>query len=112
MTKPKPASELRPKKLQVTEMTAGQLADEHRGYTFAKNRAKDRLKEIEAELDRRGLFCAQGQQAFVTRQLADIGLVDLKRLRADLGDGIWIEYRIPGSEEFWRSGTLKKDQTG
>ena len=94
----------------VRDMTDAQLADEHRGHTFAKLRTKDKLEAIEAELDRRGLEFAQGEHSFVSRQLTEIGLVDLKRLRADLGDAIWREYGIPGSNRFWRSDLRKKDQ--
>lgn len=94
----------------VVDMTDGQLADEHRGHTFARLRTKDKLTAIEAELDRRGLEFAQGEHSFVSRQITDVGLVDLKRLRADLGDDIWREYGIPGSTRFWRSDLKKKDQ--
>ncbi len=93
----------------VFDMTDAQLADEHRGHTFAKLRTKDKLQAIEAELDRRGLEFAQGEHSFVSRQITDVGLVDLKRLRADLGDDIWREYGIPGSNRFWRSDLKKKE---
>ncbi len=94
----------------VHNMADGMLADEHRGYTFAKQRAKDRLKAIEDELDRRGLVSAKGELGIVSRQLADVGLVDIKRLRADLGEDICREYAIAGSNEFWRSRTLKPEE--
>ncbi len=94
----------------VVDMTDGQLADEHRGHTFAKQRAKDRLKAIEDELDRRGLVAAKGELGLVSRQLADVGLVDIKRLRADLGEDICREYAIAGSNEFWRSRTLRPEE--
>lgn len=95
--------------IPISEMTDGQLADEHRNHSFALKRTKDKLKEIEDELDRRNLVSAQSDVSFVSKQIGDIGLADLKRLRADLGDNIWREYAIPGSREFWRSELRKKD---
>lgn len=87
----------------VHNMTDGQLADEHRGCGLGKWRYEQKLKEIEAELKRRGLSSAQGERAIVSLQIGDIGLVDLKRLRADLGENICREYAIPNSHLFWRS---------
>ena len=92
----------------VADMTPGQLADDHRGCTLGKWRYEQRLKEIEAELTRRGLPAATGDRAIVSLQIGDIGLVNLKRLRADLGADICREYAIPGSDRFWRS--IDKDK--
>lgn len=89
-------------------MTPAQLADEHRGCTMGKWRYDQKLQEVEAELKRRKLNSAEGERAIVSKQIGDIGLVDFKRLRADLGEDICREYAVPGSREFWRS--IDKDK--
>ena len=84
-------------------LSDGALADEHRNLGLGIYRYQQRLKAIEAELERRGLASATGARAVVSKQIADIGLVDFKKLRADLGTQICREYVVPGSETFWRS---------
>ena len=96
--KPKPAT-------AILDMTDAQLADEHRGHSFAKQRASEKLAAIETELERRQLTTATGKLSVVTRHENDIGLIDLKRLREDHPD-LCRAYAQPGSRSFWRSGTL------
>ena len=87
----------------VGDLSDGQLADEHRGLTLGIWRYKQRLEQVEAELLARGRGSYEGERAVVSLQIADIGLIDTKRLRLDLGDLICREYALPGSDRFWRS---------
>ena len=104
------ASMARPKQATaVRDMSDAQLADEHRGQSFAKQRAADRLAAIEAELERRKLSTATGKLSVLTRHTNDIGLIDLKRLRTEHPD-LCRAYAQPGSTSFWRSGTLPAEK--
>lgn len=87
----------------VSGLTLAQLADEHRGLTMGIWRYEQRKEQVEAELTARGVPSAEGERAIVSLQFGDIGLIDIKRLRADLGDLICREYAKPGSDRFWRS---------
>ena len=92
----------------VGAMTDGELADEHRGQSFAKRRVADRLAEVEAELERRRLTRAVGTLGVAERKSND-GLVDLKRLRAERPD-IVRAFALPGSDAFWSSRTLAAEE--
>lgn len=97
----------------VAEMTAAELADEHRGLGFAKRRAAGRIKDIETELDRRGLSSAKGAIGIVEKK--PTVLLDLDRLRAERPD--IVKAFALGEGGYWSSGTLPpgeraKDQRG
>lgn len=97
--------------MPIDGLTLAQLADEHRGLTLGISRYKHRLAQVEAELTARGVPSAEGERAVVTLQLGDIGLIDLKRLRADLGPNICRDYAVPGSHRFWRSEDRAKQES-
>lgn len=87
----------------VHNLSDGQLADEHRNLSLGIWRYEQRKKLIEEEFARRGRPSYEGDRAVATLQIGDIGLVDIKRIRADLGENICREYAVPGSDRFWRS---------
>lgn len=105
MSQAKPA---RKEAAPVGALTDGELADEHRGLDLGIHRYKQRQKAIEGEMKRRGRPAYEGERAIASLQMADLGLVDIKRLRADLGPDICRDYLIPGSDRFWRSDDKPK----
>lgn len=103
------AAAINPRKATpVHTMTDGDLADEHRGQTFAKERAAQRIEMIEAELDRRGVTEAKGKLGAVKRH-ASPGLLDLPKLRAEHAE-LTGRYVRPGTNRFWRSRTLGAEE--
>lgn len=98
----------KPKTPSVRDMTDAQLADAHRGFTFAKKRAVQNLQDIEAELERRGVTSAKGAQSYVEKKLS-LGLIDLPRLRAARPE-IVTEFAQAGSQALWASRTLRPDE--
>ncbi len=89
-------------------MSDGELADEHRGQSFAKKRAAERIEQIEAELQRRGITEAKGKLSAVRRHSND-GLIDLAGLRAEHPELVR-RYAKPGSEHYFRSRTLTREE--
>ena len=88
-------------------MSDADLADEHRGQSFAKRRAADRIKDIEAEIERRGLTGAiRGRLALLVRKPTT--LIDLDRLRAERPD--IVEAFAQGAGGYWSSRTLTADE--
>ena len=84
-----------------------ELADEHRGQSFAKRRVDDRLKAIEAELDRRGVKEARGAMALTTKKPGSPRFVDIDRLRADHPEICAAYAKV---EPFWSSRTLSAEE--
>ncbi len=88
-------------------MSDADLADEHRGQGFAKRRVAGRIKDIEAELERRGVTGPiKGKVALLERK-ATI-LLDLDRLRAERPD--IVEAFAQGAGSYFSSRTLTAEE--
>lgn len=95
--------------LALRDMTDAELADEHRGLGFAKRRAEDRIKAIEAEVERRGLSGSiKGNVGMLERKPTT--LIDLKRLRQERPD--IVEAFAMGDGTYFSSRTLTAEERG
>ena len=88
-------------------MSDADLADEHRGLGFAKRRAADRIKDIEAEIERRGIAGpVKGKLGMLERKPTT--LLDLDRLRKERPD--IVEAFALGGGTYFSSRTLTAEE--